>query len=122
MEPSRRGLRRSLLARLFTLSAGSKQFQQHGVAFTVEFFNGAVGYLFLHAVDNRLLNLGTESVIVPRSFTTWLLAGEVLHESGEFAPDRRRGGRGDLTHHSQRSPGPQQRPRPNRRHPIRLAR
>src|SRR5882724_6044802 len=69
------------LRRLFTLSAGSKQFQQHGVAFTVEFFDGAVGCLFLHAVDDRLLNLGTEfgdctEVFPPRGY--W--PGEVLHE------------------------------------------
>src|SRR5882724_3515834 len=69
------------LRRLFTLCAGSKQFQQHGVAFMLEFFNRAVGCFFLHAVDDRLLSLGTEfgdrpEVFPPRGYRP----GEVLHE------------------------------------------
>src|SRR5882672_2958567 len=69
------------LRRLFTLCAGSKQFQQHGVAFTIEFVNGPVGCLFLHAVDDCLLSLRTEfgdraEIFPPRGYGP----GEVLHE------------------------------------------
>src|SRR6266576_3101748 len=71
----------SCLRRLFALCAGCEEFQQHGVAFTVEFVNRAVGCLFLHAVDDRLLSLGTEfgncpEVFPPRGYRP----GEVLHE------------------------------------------
>jgi len=69
IEVSRRGLRRWLLwPPAHPLREVAEQFQQHGVAFTVEFVDRAVGCLFLHAVDDRLLNLGLNSVIVPRSF------------------------------------------------------
>src|SRR5689334_18024033 len=67
--------------RLFTFCAGSEQFQKHGVAFTVEFVNRAIGCLFLHSVDDRLLYLRTEfgdrsEVFPPRRDGP----GEVLHE------------------------------------------
>src|ERR1700690_431461 len=87
--------------RLFTLCAGSKQFQQHGVAFTVEFVNRAVGCLFLHAVDDRLLNLGTEFGDRPKVFPPcgyW--PGEVLHEVVNSAGTTAQMEQEIWTHHS----------------------
>src|ERR1700749_2816178 len=71
----------SCLRRLFTFRAGSKQFEQHGVSLMLEFLDRAVGGLFLHAVDDRLLHLRTEfgnrsEVFPPRGYGT----GEMLHE------------------------------------------
>src|SRR5258708_7142100 len=64
-----------------TFCTSSEEFQQHGVAFTVEFVNRAVGRPLLHAVDDRLLGLRTEfgdcaEIFPPRGY--W--SGEVFHE------------------------------------------
>src|SRR5882724_10082406 len=87
--------------RLFTLCAGSKQFQQHGVALTVEFVDRAIACLFLHAVNDRLLNLGTEfgdrlEVFPPRGYRP----GEVIHEMVNSARTTSEVEQEIRTHHS----------------------
>jgi len=68
---SRRGFRRLLLGRLFTLCARSKQFQQHGVALTVEF------------VDEQLA-----ASFSRRPMIAWLTWGLEFGDRAEIFPPR----------------------------------
>src|ERR1700746_73728 len=71
----------SCLRLLFTLCSGSKQFQQHAVAFTFEFLDRAAIGLLGRTFDDGLLNLWAELRDRPKIFPPcgqW--PGELLHE------------------------------------------
>ena len=56
------------LSFLFVLRASGEQFQQHGIALALEFFNRTVAGLFQNPFEKRLLNLGAEFRDFPEIF------------------------------------------------------